>query len=295
MATKPPRYRQIAAELQRRIEEGDLQPGNQLPTEKELKEEWKVSESTVKSAMQELRERRLIETVGQKGSFVIKPPERFVVTLSRVDLDEPDHPPARGSGGGEGAAFITEVSQQGHEAKCGTPAVEIRKATEEEARALGIDLGTQVVCRSQQRLVNNQPNSLQTSYFDLKVAVTAQRLLEGEDIEEGTVAYLQQFGRTQSGYEDQVTARPPTPEERDFFGLSKATAVLVHTRTTYDQHGAPVRLTITVYDPARNVIRFAAGQVPDDPSPGIRTPAEPGRKSKPSTKRGDRHAQLHSP
>ena len=269
MARRTPRYVEIAEELQAQIAGGRLAPGDRLPTEKELAQRWDVSENTVKAAINELRKSGRVETVPQKGSFVTEPDQPFVITLNHTDLGEADAP-GRGYGGGEGKAFTAEAERQQHEANFSKPDVNVQDAGELQMKALGIPSvpadapAPQVVRRSQQRFVDGKPNSLQHSYFRLELAFTAQELLNSRDIEEGTVAYLQRCGHEQVGYEDEFDARPPTDDELKFFGLSRnSLAVIEHTRTAFDQNGTPFRLTVTVYRPGTNKIRFIAGEVPD--------------------------------
>ncbi|MFC4050845.1 GntR family transcriptional regulator [Actinomadura syzygii] len=268
MADRIPKYVEIAQDLRAQIEDGTLPPAAQLPTEKELVEHWDVSANTIKKAVNELRQQGLVETVPQKGSFVAEPTAPFVITLNHTDLGE-ENPPGRGFGGGEGRAFTAEAERQNHAAHSSKPEVKVEDAEEPQMRALGIapvapgEPRPQVVRRSQQRFVDGKPNSLQHSYFKLELAIQAQALLKSADIEEGTVAYLQSCGHVQTGYEDVFDARQPTEEELKFFGLSRGSlAVIEHRRTAYDQHGEPFRLTVTIYKPGTNRIRFIAGEVP---------------------------------
>ncbi|MGK5550172.1 GntR family transcriptional regulator [Actinomadura kijaniata] len=279
MAGRQPKYLEIARELQEQIDRNQLRPGDKLPTEKELAAAKGVSESTVKSAISELRKRGSVETIPKKGSFVAERTDPFVITLNNVDLGEGDGgrgaqggegvggPTPPGVGGGEGRAFEAEARRQNRDAHSSVPKVDVRQATEKEARALGIpadESEPQVVCRFQERFVDGKPNSLQTSIFTLDLAIKARRLLEQRNIQEGSVAYLQQQHQLeQIGYIDEFDARPPTEEESRFFGLSRGSlAVIEHSRTAYDQNGKPFRLTVTVYRPGDNKIRFVAGDVP---------------------------------
>ncbi len=65
-----PLYLQIKAELQAKIESGDLKPGEQLPTERELATELGVSRNTVSMAFQELEDEGLLIVEQGKGTFV---------------------------------------------------------------------------------------------------------------------------------------------------------------------------------------------------------------------------------
>jgi DNA-binding GntR family transcriptional regulator len=65
-----PQYRAIAAALRARIESGDLQPGEALPSESALTAEYGVARTTVRHALAELEGAGLIEAVHGKGRFV---------------------------------------------------------------------------------------------------------------------------------------------------------------------------------------------------------------------------------
>jgi GntR family transcriptional regulator, transcriptional repressor for pyruvate dehydrogenase complex len=60
----------VISQLTRLIEEGDLQPGDQLPSERELSEELQVSRGTVREAVQFLQAVGLVEIRHGSGTFV---------------------------------------------------------------------------------------------------------------------------------------------------------------------------------------------------------------------------------
>jgi GntR family transcriptional regulator len=65
-----PLYEQAANYVAARIERGELKPGQKLPAERDLAEEWGIGYQTVRRAMRELRERGLIVSRVGKGTFV---------------------------------------------------------------------------------------------------------------------------------------------------------------------------------------------------------------------------------
>lgn len=69
-----PKYVQLADILERRINSGDLQPNRPLPSEKYLMAEYDVARGTARRAVEVLRERDLVFTVPQRGTYV-KPKE----------------------------------------------------------------------------------------------------------------------------------------------------------------------------------------------------------------------------
>lgn len=65
-----PAYEQIAAQIRERIESGDLEPYDRLPTEKEIVDLYGVARGTARRVMQALREEGLAFTVPARGTFV---------------------------------------------------------------------------------------------------------------------------------------------------------------------------------------------------------------------------------
>jgi GntR family transcriptional regulator len=91
-----PRYRQIADDLQRKIETGQLAHGAQLLTQVELMEEYSASRNTVSDAIKWLIVRGLVETRPGQGTFVVEKIDPFVIILR----------PETGFGLGEGAPTL---------------------------------------------------------------------------------------------------------------------------------------------------------------------------------------------
>ncbi|TNE45292.1 MAG: PLP-dependent aminotransferase family protein [Deltaproteobacteria bacterium] len=69
-----PIYKQIADELVRLVEEGDLPPGSRLPTVRRLAEQLEVTRVTIHSAYGELSKRGYAEAVVGRGTFIKKLP-----------------------------------------------------------------------------------------------------------------------------------------------------------------------------------------------------------------------------
>ncbi len=61
---------QIAEQLRSEIEAGTYQPGEKLPTGRELERQWAVSINTVQRALDLLRREGLIYGIQGKGNFV---------------------------------------------------------------------------------------------------------------------------------------------------------------------------------------------------------------------------------
>ncbi|WP_406078492.1 GntR family transcriptional regulator [Micromonospora sp. NBC_00858] len=69
-----PLYVQLADLLGKRIEVGKLKPRQPLPSETQLRQEYGVSRGTVRAAVALLRERGLVVTLPQRGTYVVERP-----------------------------------------------------------------------------------------------------------------------------------------------------------------------------------------------------------------------------
>lgn len=66
------KYQQIKDDIIQRIFKGEMNPGDKIPTEVELREHYKVSSTTVTKALNELVAEGYIFRIQGKGSFVAK-------------------------------------------------------------------------------------------------------------------------------------------------------------------------------------------------------------------------------
>lgn len=131
-----PLYRQIAEDLRHQIDSGTLTPGSQLPTELELGDRYNASRNTIRDAIKWLINLGLVETRPGQGTFVIESIDPFVTTLSG---------PEGGFGGGEGASYLSEVSEANRKLSTSPVQVEIQWASDEIASSLWIPQGAEVI------------------------------------------------------------------------------------------------------------------------------------------------------
>ena len=69
-----PLYVQLADLLALRIERGELEAGKPLPSESTLQQEYGLARGTVRAAVRVLRERGLVATMPQRGTYVLPRP-----------------------------------------------------------------------------------------------------------------------------------------------------------------------------------------------------------------------------
>jgi GntR family transcriptional regulator len=251
-----PLYRQIADQLRHLIESGELKGGMQIPTEDQLMMKFHTSRNTVRGALRELTTRGLVYTLHGKGTFVSEPVAPIVITLTSD--------PETGRGGGEGLVYTAEVAASGRKPEFGHLEVGIRRAHSAIARSLQIPEGGEVIFRHENGYVDGLPWSRQTSYYPRSLEVRAPLLLDPGDIGEGAVGYLADLGIRQAGYQDSIEWRSSDESETAYFDLPADghVPVVQIQRVAFDQDGARIRLTVTVYRADRNRFVIYDGNVP---------------------------------
>ena len=79
-----PIYAQICDGFKQQIMLGILQPGDKMPSVRELAAELTINPNTIQRAYRELEQEKWIASVAGKGSFVSQPPEK--TTREQTDL-----------------------------------------------------------------------------------------------------------------------------------------------------------------------------------------------------------------
>jgi len=257
-----PMYRRIAEDLRAQIETGVLKPGQQLRTEIELREHYGASRNTLRDAIKWLMTLGLVETKPGQGTFVVQKIVPYITNLT-------DNPRVPALYGEVETSAAVEVEGKDRILFSTEPQIEIQKASAPVAVQLQVDEASQVISRHQKRYIDETPWSMQTSFYPMGfVHKGADKLIQADDIEIGTVKYLADtLGLKQVGYRDWITVRAPDPNEVSFFNLPPDGRVAVFEifRIAFDQTGAPMRLTVTIYPTDRNQFVVDVGQVPDDP------------------------------
>lgn len=81
---------EIAANISGQIQRGELQPGDRLPSERELCERFGVSRSVVREALSQLKSDGSVETKRGSGAYVLERDRRQSFRMQDVAVDERD-------------------------------------------------------------------------------------------------------------------------------------------------------------------------------------------------------------
>jgi GntR family transcriptional regulator len=109
-------FRQLADNLRSQIESGALGPGDPLPSELRLAQEFSISRTTVRQAIAQLRTEGLVSVERPRGTFVRVPEEIELITLGRgerVGARMPTDSERRAYRLGEGVPVLMVTSSDG--------------------------------------------------------------------------------------------------------------------------------------------------------------------------------------
>lgn len=216
------------------------QPGDLLPSDAELCERFNVSRMTARQAVQLLVNEHLVERRRGRGTFVAK--RRVPRSL------------------GSPLSFTESMRQRGLTAS--SQSLEMREAvgTDEDCKALGLPTGAAVFVVERVRLADDVPMALERAVLSRNLADAIDADLEKESLHGAFAA----AGRFPSKADAEITARIATDYEFEHLELEPASAVLVEERTIYDQDGAPLEHTMTVY--AADRYSFTSVLIPPEES-----------------------------
>jgi len=228
-----PKYLQIAGHIRDQILRGDLQPGDEVDSERKIAEAWKVARPTATRALETLRHEGLIESQQGSGTRV-----RDVHTHRRAAQRYHRYR-------AQGAQYASDESMELLEAG-------IVDGPDHVADALGLERGARVMVR--RRLISRQgsgPAEVATSWWPASLAELAPRLLETVSLGGiGSVRYVESTtGRTAAYARDQVSARLATAEEAQLLQLGGTSAVLAYRHHVYDSSDAILEYAESVYPP----------------------------------------------
>jgi GntR family transcriptional regulator len=229
-------FRQIADQLRRAIERGELSEGDKLPSEAQLMEQYDVARMTVRNALQVLQAEGLTVPEHGRGVFVrSRPPVRRLAS---------DRFARRHRKEGK-AAFIVESDQLG--AKPDVDMIDVSEATPppEIAELLKVRDDAVVVVRSRRYSLNGKPVETATSYIPADIA-RGTPIADPNPGPGGIYGRIEELGHTLERFTEEVSARMPTPEETRVLRLAPGIPVFRLVRTAYDLEGRPVEVCDTL-------------------------------------------------
>lgn len=242
---RPPSQR-IADELRSAINNGDLAPGEKLPSERQLASQHDTARNTARQAIAILQSEGLVEAQHGRGVFVREQEPLIRLAHDRYARDRRE---------GEDGPFAAEVKSFG-----GSPRVEVIAIEAVDPpgaiveRLESWDVAT-VLRRRNRYFVDDRPVQLVDTYIPFGVA-DGTRLDQPNPGPGGIYEELKRAGFEIMTSDETVTARMPTPAEVEVLSLRAGVPVLEVWHTSRTGEGRPFEVTHFRLAADRNLLSY---------------------------------------
>ncbi|MER7129432.1 GntR family transcriptional regulator [Streptosporangium saharense] len=227
----------MIAELERRIDSGEYPAGSLLPSEHTLMAEFGMARPTVVKALGVLRDQGWIVTHQGKGRFV----------RGRPAIPTSQQPRT-------GRELLDRAETQAASKLLAAGPVE---APNRIAAYLGLEPKTSVIGRKVLIERDGEPSEITATWVPADVG-TGTALAEEADLRQGVRRYVESAaGVSLDHIIEHVTARNPTPEERDLLGVKGSAALLSVYAVACDATGKPWVVVETVLPGDRHELEDA--------------------------------------
>jgi GntR family transcriptional regulator len=240
---------QLAEELRDKIVSGELSADRPMPSETELERTSGMSRTSVRNAIKLLKDWGLVRSRQGQGTYVRgqrqrvrrQNTDRYQWEKDRVKASQDER---RATGGTEydtgrtfdELRFFAEYSRI--------------EADSELAKRFGVPEGTSLLQREYRTNVEGEdaPLSMSRSYLVVDVVRENPDLLDSqkEPWPGGTQHQLFTVGIELDRITEEITARPPLPEEAEILGLEQGTSVLSVWRVSVDINDRVVEVAHSV-------------------------------------------------
>ncbi|HEY9251587.1 MAG TPA: GntR family transcriptional regulator [Nocardioides sp.] len=243
-------WEMVTEDLTRAILSGAYEPGDLLPTVRELADRYDISVSTARDCIAALQRSGLVYSGyfdGKRGVRVRSQDRTdFVVT----DELRPDRPSGR-----RGALQETD-ELSGH-----TPSVRftmvMRVPPADVTKRLGLPPGTIVVERTTMHVFGGEAQSRERSWYPIDLAQETG-LDTPNDIRQGEIGQLEAHGYAESAHVDSIIDSVASVDDAAALGVPVGSPLLVQTRTAATDERV-TRVTETIRVGGRNRVIWEIG------------------------------------
>jgi GntR family transcriptional regulator len=221
-----PLYAQLKSTFIKDITSGRLQPGERLPSHRDLGIHYGVSYMTVRRAIEELIRDGYVYSVPGKGTFV---------TISEKQQAEE----------GPFISFTQDMARRGMVASSQLLSSGVITANISLANIMGVAIGTPLNMLSRLRLANDEPIAIQVAYLPYN---RFPDLLSHDFSRQSLYAVLREIYHVV--FDSSISAVEATlanEEEARLLGMTTPSALLITEQTTKDERGIAFEYVRSAY------------------------------------------------
>jgi GntR family transcriptional regulator len=225
MKTVLPLYAHLKEEIITAISAGNYAPGDQIPSQRELIEQYNASHMTVRRAINELLQEGVIYGIPGKGIFVSEP--KVVAESSPL------------------MGFTEDMARRGMKASSQVLIAELITASTALARTLEVEVGTLLVHLRRLRLADGVPIGVQAAYLKHSLSPTLLQF----DLENHSLYDIlrEHFGLKPASARVSVEASLADEDISNLLGIQLPAALLVTEQITFLANGEAIEFVRTMY------------------------------------------------
>lgn len=237
-SSDPPPSRRIAEVLRAAIKAGHLTPGEKLPSERALAQEYGAARNTAREAIRLLAEEGLVTARHGSGVFVREPQRLFRFGSDRYSRTN------RETGL---TPFRLEAERQGKAARIDVVGITRERPPQDIAERLSVPADEEsVLHRENHYFADNEPVQIVSTYLRWDEA-EGTPLMQPRTGKDGIYGRLEELAHVMTRVRDEITARMPTPAEAVVLELPSGVPVLEVLHTSLDQEAEPFEVSRYVH------------------------------------------------
>lgn len=223
-----PLYHQIKEILRKRVNRGDFQPDELIPTEKELELQYKVSRTTIRKALQDLVTSGILYRKQGVGTFVAIPKIRH----NSQDL----------------MSFSEEMKARGFQPGAQLISFSREAPGDHVMKKLSLNQGENVYEIRRLRLADGNPVGIHTSYLSTQLI---KDLSENMLLKYGSLYQLleENYNTSITHADESLEAILVNDEEAAILQIDPNSPLLLVARVAYYQKNTPIEFVKMVYRP----------------------------------------------
>ena len=231
-----PPSRRIADALRQAIAAGGYQPGDRLPSERELAAEHAAARNTAREASGLLQAEGLVDVQHGRGAFVRRP-----ARMIRLGADRYSGRIRRETGL---SPFRAEAQRQGKTARVDVPDISRVNPPADVAERLGVPTDEpSVVQRVNHYYADDEPVQIGVTYIPWTIAEGSVLATEASTGTGSIYGRFEELGHTITTAREEITARMPRPDETRILAIPPGVPVIELLHTGIDQDDRPFEVT----------------------------------------------------
>jgi GntR family transcriptional regulator len=235
-------YQVIAWEIRDKINRGELEPGDAIPSLPTIRDDYRVSYQTAQAAVTLLKVWGLVRSDVGRGTFVLE-----IRPVTEI-LGSPADPGTSYAHGGTWREVVAGYGMTGTQrvTDAGRTATPI-----DVADAFGLEAETTITWRQRIMLVDDDPVQIATSYYPDDIAEAIPALAQPDRLPSSAPQLMARAGWVITSGQDLVTAKPAAEDEAAMLAVEVGTPVAQVLRVAQAADGRVIMVERMVSDSMR--------------------------------------------